>query len=157
MGIILNDNELLDWLSQFRKSKGKLVFTNGCFDIIHVGHVSYLRRARNLGDALMVGLNSDVSVRILKGSQRPIIGEQDRALVLEALEAIDIVVMFDEETPELLISKVVPDILVKGGDYKAMDIVGYETVTDNGGSVEIVPFLEGYSTTDMVRKIKEKS
>ena len=153
---ILKNSELQQWLSAFRRSSQKLVFTNGCFDILHAGHVKYLQIARNLGNALMVGLNSDASIHQLKGPQRPIVKESDRALVLTALEAIDVVILFDELTPECLIKKVIPDILVKGGDYRPQEIIGYDTVTSNGGRVEVIPFLEGRSSSRLIEKIKEQ-
>jgi len=133
-----------------------LVFTNGCFDILHAGHVDYLQKARQLGDALLVGLNNDESVRKLKGDSRPIVDEKARAMVLAALEAVDAVVHFKEETPGRLIDQVQPDVLVKGGDYLAEEIVGYQTVTTKGGTVKVLPFLEGHSTTNIIKKIKEQ-
>ena len=128
----------------------KIVFTNGCFDILHRGHVTYLKHAKTLGDILVLGLNSDDSVRRLKGSDRPVNNEQDRAVVLEALECIDYIVIFEEDTPLNLIKNVMPDILVKGGDYKAEDVVGKEYA----GRVEIIDFVEGYSTTSTINKLK---
>ena len=157
MGKVLENTELPGWLGELRRNRCRLVFTNGCFDILHAGHVSYLISARNLGDALMVGLNSDRSVRGLKGPYRPFTPEQDRARILAALEAVDVVCLFDEETPALLIRQVMPDVLVKGGDYLPEKIVGYEEVTTNGGRVEVIPLLEGYSTTGLIQKIKEQS
>ena len=156
MGKVLENSELPGWLGELRRNRRKLVFTNGCFDILHAGHVSYLISARNLGDALMVGLNSDRSVSGLKGPYRPVTPEQDRARILAALEAVDIVCLFDEENPARLIRQVMPDVLVKGGDYMPEKIVGYEEVTTNGGRVEVIPLLEGYSTTGLIQKIKEQ-
>ena len=156
MGKVLENSELHGWLSELRCNRRSLVFTNGCFDILHAGHVSYLISARNLGDALMVGLNSDHSASGLKGKYRPVTPEQDRARILAALEAVDVVCLFDEETPARLIRQVMPDVLVKGGDYIPEKIVGYEEVTTNGGRVEVIPLLEGYSTTGLIQKIKEQ-
>ena len=156
MGEILEEKKLEAWLLDFRQTMYKLVFTNGCFDILHAGHVDYLQKARQLGDALLVGLNNDESVRKLKGDSRPIVDEKARAMVLAALEAVDAVVFFKEETPGRLIDQVQPDVLVKGGDYLAEEIVGYQTVTTKGGTVKVLPFLEGHSTTSIIKKIKEQ-
>ena len=156
MGVILEEKNLEAWLQDFRQTMDKLVFTNGCFDILHAGHVDYLQKARQLGDALLVGLNNDASVRKLKGDSRPIVDEKARAMVLAALEAVDAVVLFKEETPGRLIDQVQPDVLVKGGDYLAEEIVGYQTVTTKGGTVKVLPFLEGHSTTSIIKKIKEQ-
>ena len=130
-----------------------IVFTNGCFDLLHKGHVKYLEEARNLGDRLVVGLNSDNSTSRLKGPNRPIVDEMGRAAVLAALESVSLVVLFDEDTPAKLIEQVQPDILVKGGDYRPEEIVGSDFVTRTGGRVVIIPFLEGYSTSAIEQKI----
>ena len=156
MGVILEEKNLEAWLQDFRQTMDNLVFTNGCFDILHAGHVDYLQKARQLGDALLVGLNNDESVRKLKGDSRPIVDEKARAMVLAALEAVDVVILFKEETPGRLIDQVQPDVLVKGGDYLAEEIVGYQTVTTKGGTVKVLPFLEGHSTTNIIKKIKEQ-
>ena len=156
MGVILEEKKLEAWLLDFRQTMDKLVFTNGCFDILHAGHVDYLQNARQLGDGLLVGLNNDESVRKLKGDSRPIVDERSRAMVLAALEAVDAVVLFKEETPGKLIDQVQPDVLVKGGDYLAEEIVGYQTVIATGGTVKVLPFLEGNSTTSIIKKIKEQ-
>lgn len=133
----------------------KIVFTNGCFDILHPGHVYYLNQARSLGDVLIVGLNSDDSVRQLnKGAERPIHPQEERARVLASLLCVDYVCIFDEDTPLELIKIVKPDVLAKGGDYTIDKIVGADIVLQNGGKVEIIPLLEGYSTTNIVRKLK---
>jgi rfaE bifunctional protein nucleotidyltransferase chain/domain len=133
-----------------------LVFTNGCFDLLHAGHVSYLTAARALGDALVVGVNTDASVRRLgKGPGRPLTPEGARARVLAALECVDGVCLFDEDTPLELITALVPDVLVKGGDYEVDAVVGRSVVEASGGRVEIVPFVEGYSTTEVIRRIRE--
>ena len=156
MGVILEEKKLEAWLQDFRQTMDKLVFTNGCFDILHAGHVDYLQKARQLGDGLLVGLNNDESVRKLKGDSRPIVDEKARAMVLAALDAVDAVVLFKEETPGRLIDQVQPDVLVKGGDYLAEEIVGYQTVIATGGTVRVLPFLEGHSTTSIIKKIKEQ-
>ena len=132
----------------------KIVFTNGCFDILHVGHVHYLNEAKSLGTKLIVGLNSDNSVKRLKGNERPINNEMDRKFILENLKAVDEVIIFDEDTPENLIKKVRPNILVKGGDWPIDKIVGYEFVTASGGEVKSLSFKNGYSTTSTLEKIK---
>ena len=156
MGVILEEKNLEAWLQDFRQTMDNLVFTNGCFDILHAGHVDYLQNARQLGDGLLVGLNNDKSVRKLKGDSRPIVDERARAMVLAALEAVDAVILFKEKTPGRLIDQVQPDVLVKGGDYLAEEIVGYQTVTTKGGTVKVLPFLEGHSTTNIIKKIKEQ-
>jgi len=140
---------------QIKENKKKIVFTNGCFDIIHVGHIRYLRQARSLGDVLIVGLNSDSSVRKIKGSDRPIIPEEERAEVLAALEFVDYVVIFNEETPKNLIELVQPDVLVKGGDWAIDKIVGREFVQSYGGTVMSLPFHPGKSSSDIIEKIKK--
>ena len=132
----------------------KIVFTNGCFDVLHFGHVHYLLQARELGDILVIGLNSDDSVRRLKGPTRPINGEKERAFVLAALACVDYVVVFDEDTPKKLIETVRPDVLVKGGDYTLDNIVGADFVTQNGGTVTTIPFVEGFSSTRIIEKLK---
>ncbi len=136
-----------------REAKKKIVFTNGCFDIIHVGHAKYLFEAKSFGDILIVGLNSDDSTSRLKGDKRPINNESDRAFVLSALEPVDYVVIFDEDTPAELIKIVKPDVLVKGGDYTKENIVGAEFVESFGGEVKVIPFVEGKSTTSLIEKI----
>lgn len=136
------------------KRRGKrVVFTNGCFDILHVGHVDYLRRARALGDALVVGLNSDASVRGIKGKGRPINRQADRAKVLAALSCVDYVTVFGEPTPEALIRKLRPSVIAKGADWKARDIVGASFVRSYGGRVARIPFVKGFSTTALIRKM----
>jgi len=137
------------------RGEGKrLVFTNGCFDLLHPGHVSYLKQARSLGDALVVALNSDRSVRELKGEGRPILNQQERAEVIAALEAVDYVTIFDEETPSALIAAMLPDVLVKGGDWALAEIIGREEVEADGGRVLSLPYIEGSSTTDIIERIK---
>ena len=138
----------------WQKEGQKVVFTNGCFDLLHLGHVDYLEKARNLGDRLVLGLNSDSSVSRFKGPERPLQDQSSRARVLAALQFIDLVVFFNEDTPLALISKLVPDILVKGSDYLAENIVGADVVKKNGGVVKTIDFVPGYSTTKIVEKIK---
>jgi D-beta-D-heptose 7-phosphate kinase/D-beta-D-heptose 1-phosphate adenosyltransferase len=135
---------------KFRKSN-RIVFTNGCFDLLHRGHIYYLARARELGDLLVIGLNSDASVSRLKGPGRPVNREQARAEVLGALAMVDHIIIFEEDTPLTLISEIRPDILVKGGDYDREQIVGYKEVTSWGGEVLIIPTLEGYSTSSLIK------
>src|SRR5262245_32211442 len=154
MGIIVNRRELINELERLRREGKRLVFTNGCFDLLHPGHVRYLAEARSLGDALVVALNSDRSVRALKGEGRPILNEQERAEVIAALEAVDYVVIFDEETPRELISELLPDVLVKGGDWPLDQIIGREEVESAGGKVLSVRYIEGSSTTDIIDRIK---
>lgn len=131
-----------------------MVFTNGCFDLLHPGHVSYLRAARALGDALIIGLNSDISINKLKGPLRPIVPEFDRATVLEALESVDAVVVFDEDTPVRLLREVKPAVYVKGGDYRVEDLPEAEVAAEIGAEVKILPFETGYSTTALIEKIR---
>ena len=139
-------------LSALRSKGKKIVFTNGCFDIIHAGHVDYLSKARRLGDVLVVGLNSDSSVKKIKGKDRPINRESDRAKVLSSLYFVDYITSFNETTPENLIKKVRPDILVKGGDWKIEDIVGSSFVRSYGGKIKRIPFVKGYSTTSIIER-----
>ncbi len=131
----------------------KIVFTNGCFDIIHRGHVTYLIEAKAQGDFLVVGVNSDTSVSKLKGSGRPVNNENDRAYILRSLKPVDAVIIFNEDTPYDLISSVIPDVLVKGGDWKVEDIVGSDIVLKNGGDVKSLEFVKNYSTTSLLEKI----
>lgn len=139
------------------KKQGKVVFTNGCFDIIHAGHVDYLEKARALGSRLIIGLNTDDSISRLKGPQRPVTDQQARAKVLAALEFVDAVIFFNEDTPFDLIQLIKPDILVKGDDYSVENIVGADIVLGNGGAVKTVPLVKGYSTTDIISKIIKTS
>ena len=139
-------------LSALRNKGKKIVFTNGCFDILHAGHVDYLSKARRLGDVLVVGLNSDSSVKKIKGKGRPINKESDRAKVLSSLYFVDYVTSFNETTPENLIKKVRPDILVKGSDWKIEDIAGSSFVRSYGGKIRSIPFVKGYSTTSIIER-----
>lgn len=153
MGQVLTMQELLQNVKICRERGKKIVFTNGCFDLLHLGHVRYLRAAKELGDILVVGLNSDDSVRRLKGPGRPLINGAERAEILAALEFVDYVTIFEEDTPINIISAVEPDILVKGGDWPVEKIVGGEIVTRRGGKVIAIPFTEGKSTTGIIKRI----
>lgn len=143
-------------MNRLRSQGKKIVFTNGCFDILHVGHVDYLAKARRMGDILVVGLNSDSSVKKIKGPGRPVNSERDRATVLSALSAVDYISIFSEPTPEKLITKVRPDVLVKGGDWDIKDIVGGDFVRSYGGKVRNISFVKGYSTTSLIRKMEKR-
>ncbi len=136
------------------KAGKKVVFTNGCFDLLHPGHIKYLNDAKALGDVLIVGLNADASIVGLKGDSRPINPLKDRAVMLMGLKSVDMVVAFEEDTPLNLIQNLLPDVLVKGGDYKVDDIVGAKEVRGHGGQVIVVPFLQGYSSSNLIHRIK---
>lgn len=151
---ILNINDLLEKIKTWKQAGLKVVFTNGCFDILHLGHIDYLEKARNLGDKLVVGLNSDSSVKRLKGAERPINPEYARARVLAALEFVDAVCVFEEDTPKSLIEKIFPDILTKGSDYTLENIVGADFVMGYGGEVKTIDLVEGFSTTKILDKVK---
>ena len=150
---LLTCDQLLTWKNYWKFKDNKIVFTNGCFDIIHPGHVRYLNEAKSLGHILVIGLNSDNSVKKLKGTNRPIHHQKDRADVLSALYCVDVVTIFEEDTPYNLIQMIKPDILVKGGDYEIEQIVGYDLVKSYGGEVTTIPFVEGHSTTSILEKI----
>lgn len=152
---IKNRKEAKQQVDFWQQSGKKVVFTNGCFDILHLGHIDYLEKARALGDFLVVGLNSDHSVQKLKGPNRPINSEKDRSRLLAALAFVDLVTLFKNETPKELITFLMPDILVKGSDYQVKDIVGAKEIIDNGGEVKTLSFIEGYSTTSIIEKIKK--
>ena len=139
----------------WRAKQQKIVFTNGCFDILHHGHLDLLAKAADMGNVLVVGLNTDASVQRLKGPERPVTNEQDRAFQLASLLCVDAVCFFDEDTPKELIELVCPDVLVKGGDYSLDRIIGADFVAANGGRIEIIPFVPGYSTTSILGRIKE--
>lgn len=153
---ILKQPELDRMLAYWRFRDQKIVFTNGCFDIIHLGHIDYLAKAAALGDKLIIGLNTDASTRRLKGPHRPINDENARAMIMASFSFVDSVVLFDEDTPYNLIRTVQPDILVKGADYRAEDIVGYDIVTSKGGKVETLEYLPGYSTSLIEKKIRDR-
>jgi len=154
-----SSQKIIDWqgvvgkLKEWRSKKEKIVFTNGCFDILHLGHIDYLEKAKSLGTRLIIGLNSDRSVTKLKGTGRPIYEQEARARILAALEFVDVVIMFDQETPYDLINHVKPDVLVKGNDYLAGNIVGVDIVKSNGGEVVTINLVEGYSTSAVIEKI----
>jgi D-beta-D-heptose 7-phosphate kinase/D-beta-D-heptose 1-phosphate adenosyltransferase len=155
MNKILDRQSLKDALDRLRAGGKRIAFTNGCFDILHVGHVRYLREAKKAADVLVVALNSDRSVRSIKGERRPIVPAEERADVMAALEMVDYVTLFDEETPGELIAFLEPDVLVKGGDWSVETVVGREVVERRGGRVVIVPLTEGASTTNVIGKVLE--
>jgi len=152
---ILSDSELQRKLAQWRMTGKTIAFTNGCFDILHAGHIASLREAAQQGDLLLVGLNSDTSVKLLKGDSRPVNNEQARAIVIASLCMVDGVIIFSEETPRELIIRIRPDVLVKGGDYKVEDIAGAAEVIAAGGRVVINPIVPGFSTTSVIKKIQD--
>lgn len=152
--IYTDSNTLAKDIQKWKIYNDKVVFTNGCFDILHLGHIDYLCKAADLGDRLVIGLNTDVSVQKLKGPHRPVINEYTRAMKLASLSFVDAVIYFNEDTPLELITVLQPDVLVKGGDYSVETIVGAEEIIKNGGSVEVIPFLDGHSTTSIIEKIK---
>jgi rfaE bifunctional protein nucleotidyltransferase chain/domain len=149
-------DEIVKLRARLRELRKKLVFTNGCFDILHVGHVRYLNQARAQGDALIVGVNSDRSVREIKGEPRPVLPELERAEVVAALASVDYVFIFDDTTPQRVIEAIVPDILVKGADWNISDIVGRDTVEKAGGAVLNIPLVAGSSTTEIIRKVLDR-
>jgi len=150
-------DELIKIVEGLKKEDKKIIFTNGCFDILHLGHIRYLKEARRVGDILIVGLNSDNSVRSLKGKDRPLVKEEDRAEILSALEMVDYIVIFNESTPKNLIDSIIPDVLVKGGDWRKEEVVGRNTVEAQGGKVVIIPEVKGYSTSTLINKIRKES
>jgi D-beta-D-heptose 7-phosphate kinase/D-beta-D-heptose 1-phosphate adenosyltransferase len=156
MGKLVDATELAKVLEEARKKGLKVVFTNGCFDILHMGHVHYLSCARRLGDMLVVGLNSDASVRKLKGERRPVVPQADRAGILCALSCVDYVCIFDEETPDRIIREVAPEVLVKGDDYRPDQIVGADFVKGRGGRVVVIKALEGRSTQSLIDAILQR-
>ncbi len=141
---------------KLREEKKKVVFTNGCFDLIHAGHVDYITKAKELGDVLIVGLNSDSSVRSIKGDKRPILKEGERAFIMSSLKPVDYVVLFDEDTPANLIAEIIPDILVKGADWSIENIVGRDVVEANGGEVKTIRFVNDQSTSKIIKYILDK-
>ena len=150
---MLTRSEAAELVSTWQSVGHKVIFTNGCFDLLHRGHIEYLQSAAALGDKLIIGLNSDDSVSSLKGNTRPLQNEHDRAAILKALSCVDAVVVFDEDTPRELIGELLPDVLVKGGDYQEEDIVGRETVLAKGGEIKIIPYVEGASTSNIISSI----
>jgi rfaE bifunctional protein nucleotidyltransferase chain/domain len=153
---VYTTDTLQSQIAEWRKDNQKIVFTNGCFDLLHLGHVDYLAKARDLGDKLIIGLNTDTSVSRIKGPSRPIKDQKSRATILAAMQFVDAVIFFDEETPIDLIAWVKPDVLVKGGDYTLEGIVGHEIVLEKGGEVKTIPFVEGYSSSKLIEKITQK-
>lgn len=151
---ILSLNDLRHQVKRWKLLNKKVVFTNGCFDILHQGHMEILSQAAASGEVLVVGVNADASVKKLKGESRPVNNEDFRALMLASLTIVDAVVIFGEDTPLTIIKEIVPDVLLKGGDYTIDKIVGAEDVTKNGGEVKIVPFVNGFSTTELIKKIQ---
>lgn len=145
--------ELKKILKNLRAKNKRIVFTNGCFDLVHKGHIEYLKKAKSLGDILIIGLNSDASVRRLKGKGRPVTAQGDRAKILASLEFVDFVIIFNEDTPFNLIKELRPDVLVKGADWKKEDIVGRKTVESYGGKVRVVRYLKGYSTSKLLKNM----
>lgn len=152
--MLIDRKDIAAECNRLRAEGRRIVFTNGCFDILHAGHVRYLNAAKRLGDVLIVGLNSDSSVRMLKGSERPINPQEDRAEVLSALRAVDRVVIFDERTAEALVEEVKPDIYVKGGDYDLSTLPEAKIVIENGGRVEFIKLVEGRSTTNIIQRMR---
>ena len=152
---IVSREECLAFRKTCKEKGQRVIFTNGCFDILHVGHTTYLQQAKALGDILIIGLNSDSSVQALKGPTRPINNSQDRGIVLAALEAVDRIVVFTEETPVELLKELQPDIHVKGGDYKAEALPEYATIRQYGGDVKILPFVPGKSTTAIIKSLQK--
>ncbi|MDR3611127.1 MAG: D-glycero-beta-D-manno-heptose 1-phosphate adenylyltransferase [Ignavibacteriaceae bacterium] len=156
MSIITNRDEMIRIREVIKNQNKKLVFTNGCFDILHSGHIDYLNKAKQLGDFLLVGLNSDLSVKNIKGEKRPILSEMERAVLLDNLKCVDYVTFFDEDTPQHLISSLIPDILVKGGDWDLSKIVGREIVISNGGEVKSIEFVSNQSTSKIINLIIDR-
>ena len=146
-------NKIHEIVQRLRSKGKKIVFTNGCFDLIHPGHIRYLYKAKNLGDFLIVAINSDHSIERIKGKKRPIMDEKSRAEIVASLSCVDAVVTFNEDTPENLISILVPDVLVKGADWDEEEIVGADIVKDAGGKVVTIPYIQGYSTSSIIEKI----
>ena len=153
---IFNIKDLSQIIKKWRFNGDKIIFTNGCFDLIHLGHLEILARSADLGDKLIVGINSDMSIKKIKGNSRPIIKEDSRAKQLAAIEFIDAVILFNEDTPYDLISFINPDIITKGGDYKKNDVIGKELMNKKAGEVVIIPLTQGYSTTSILEKIKNE-
>lgn len=152
---IIDINNLEPILTYWKLKNRKIVFTNGCFDIIHRGHVEYLAQAANYGNELIVGVNTDSSIQRLKGPTRPVQDQIARAIIMASLQFVSAVILFDEDTPYELIKKIQPDVLIKGSDYSIEDIVGYDIVKAKGGEVVTIDFVEGYSTTSIIEKLKQ--
>ena len=154
---VLDRKQAAGQCKQWRKEGQSIVFTNGCFDILHRGHIENLQSCKSYGDKLVVGLNSDISIRKFKGEGRPIVTGSDRAYILDALKVVDVVVLFDEERPRILIQELHPDIMVKGDDYNVEEISGAADVLSWGGRIELIPLRSGYSTSSIINKIKNTS
>jgi D-beta-D-heptose 7-phosphate kinase/D-beta-D-heptose 1-phosphate adenosyltransferase len=153
MKTVYSRKEIVSIRKKLKEKNKKVVFTNGCFDILHAGHVDYLTKSKEMGDVLIVGLNSDVSIKSIKGEKRPIINEHERALIISNLKAVDYVTLFDEDTPFELISALLPDILIKGEDWKIDNIVGKDIVEANGGKVKTIKFVSSQSTSNIIQTI----
>ena len=153
---ILDKERLLVKLTDWKRDNKKIVFTNGCFDLIHLGHIEVIARSADLGDILIIGVNTDNSIKRLKGKNRPIVQEISRAKQLAALEFVDAVVFFDQDTPIDLIKMINPNVITKGGDYKTDQVIGNDIVTQNNGEVVIIPLTQGYSTTSILEKIRDE-
>lgn len=151
--IFYPQDDFVSVIDAWKTHGDKIVFTNGCFDILHAGHIQYLQEAKALGDKLVIGLNSDYSVKLLKGETRPINNQDDRAFVLSALEAVDMIIIFEEETPLSLIRKVLPDCLAKGGDYQIENIVGAKLMLEEGKEVKVLSLREGYSSSNIIAQM----
>ena len=149
-------DQLIDKVNNWKDQNKKIVFTNGCFDLIHLGHVEVLARSADLGDKLIVAINSDESITKIKGANRPIIEEESRVKQIAALDFVDAVVLFNQDTPINIISSITPNVITKGGDYKTSDIIGHEIIQENNGVVAIIPLTQGYSTTSILDKIKNE-
>jgi len=154
--IFENEQAFCSLLEQWKQAKDTIVFTNGCFDLVHRGHIDSLAKAAEFGKRLIVGLNSDISVKILKGENRPLVDQQSRAVLLASMLMVDAVIMFDEETPYELIRSISPDVLVKGSEYEIEEIAGYDLVLASGGRVERIELTEGFSTSEIIQKVKNK-
>ncbi len=148
-------NEAVNIVTNWKSEGNKIVFTNGCFDLVHLGHIDYLEKAKLKGNKLVLGLNTDASVKRLKGEKRPLVNEYARSRMMAAFEFVDLVILFDEPTPKSLIEKIGPDVLVKGNDYSIENIVGADFVIQQGGSVETIELVDGFSTTKLIEKIKD--
>lgn len=153
INVLTSLNDLKDIRKELKQKNKKVVFTNGCFDVLHAGHVDYLAKAKKCGDVLIVGLNSDSSVKEIKGKRRPIVTELERAFILRNLKSVDYVVLFSDPTPIALISEIIPDVLVKGADWSIEKIVGRDIVEQNGGSVQTIEFITQQSTTNIIEKV----
>ncbi len=156
MNYIKTRQEILEIRKSFKSEGKKVVFTNGCFDLIHSGHVDYLKKAKELGDVLIVGLNSDTSIRRIKGEKRPILEEVERSFIISNLKSVDYVTLFDEDTPKELIDTIIPDILVKGADWAIDNIVGRDVVEANGGEVKTIKFVNNQSTSKIIKLIADR-